>query len=120
MVDQLLIAAVSPVSKSDKDKMVSQFPVLSLLKTVNYPMYYVDLADERKAWLTDTLIKEGLGLPDAHSLLKEEGVAWIIVKGTRVTGPTAVWLQYSVDKKSSAIHEMFLSLRKLVNYMLIN
>lgn len=94
--------------------MVSYFPVLSLLGDIDYPMYYADLANENKEWLTDTLVEEGLALPDATLFPSTVDISWIIVRGSHVSGPNLVWLEYSVDKTSHRVLEMYDSLRKLV------
>lgn len=112
VVDQLLIASVSPVPASEKSKMKSYFPVLSHLKDINYPVYYVDLADGNKKWITDTLVLEGLALPSTKQF--PEDISWIIARGTHVSGPNVIWLQYSVDKTPQHVNVMFTSLKQMV------
>lgn len=115
VVGKLLIAAVVPVARQDKEKISTHFPVLHHLQNINYPMYYADLANGNKEWLTDTLVQEELGNPDANSFLREEGVSWIIVRGTHVAGPTSIWLQYSIDRTSQSVMNMFQCLQILVS-----
>ena len=114
MVSQVLIGAVGAIPKEEKTKMMSYFPVLSLLGDIDYPMYYADLANENKEWLTDTLIEEGLALPDTTLFPSTVDISWIIVRGSHVSGPNLVWLEYSVDKTSHRVLEMYDSLYKMV------
>ena len=122
VIDKSLIASVVPVPAGEKSKMKSYFPILSLLKDVNYPVFYVDIADLNKQWITDTLILEGLALPDTELFpipVVSHNIKWIMGRGTHVSVPNVVWLQHSVDKIPKQVNEMFHSLQLMVDLILI-
>ncbi|XP_019861966.1 PREDICTED: uncharacterized protein LOC109590507, partial [Amphimedon queenslandica] len=115
VVDKLLIAAVLPVNKDEKKITSSIFPVLSHFEAIDYPLYYVDIANEDKTWVTDILVKEGLGVAASpnRSFLDSENLSWIVARGTHVSGSNSLWLNFSVDKKPDNVKEMVDSLLKL-------
>lgn len=117
VVNKLLVAAVVPVKREEKKILSSIFPVLSHFKAIDYPLYYADLADEKKAWLTDTLVEEGLGVAASpnQGFLDSENLAWIIARGVCVSGPKSIWLNFSVDKTSENVKAMYSSLQNLVS-----
>ena len=73
----------------------------------NYPLYYIDIADTEKNWIARTLVKERLASFDEVLFPPSSKISWIIVKITHVSGPVAMWAEFSVDKKPQHILDMF-------------
>ena len=108
--NKYFIAAVTPVPSDQRGSSSPSFPIFQTLgKTLkdNYPLYYIDLADEKKNWVARTLVKERLACFDEVLFPSSSKISWIIVRITHVSGPVAMWAEFSVDKKPQHILDMF-------------
>ena len=109
-----------PATPSEKSQLLKHFPQLESLGTAisdQYKMYHVDLTNDKKEWINETLIREELAWPGNMEFTPSSNPLWAVAKVTHVSGPTQLWVQFSPENVAKNVEKMNAALEALVRIL---